>query len=154
MNKVYFITANNIKMHLQNFYAETMINGGCSYNLETGEFNPNEGYFVSLPNKELKVSIERFNPEIVRNFIMSNIEILTNVPDMFVGSWVDDGKVYLDVSQKIFSKEDALRKGILANQLAIYDANKGEVINLPTPQKSGTLYQQQTYLNMKIRELL
>lgn len=138
-------------MLLEKIYAETMANGGFSINILNNE-EPKEGFMVSLPNKELKVSIERFNPQILRNYINSTNEL--NNPKMYLGTWIENNNVYVDTSENIINKEEAIRKGIERGQLAIYDVENQEVINLPTPQKSGTMQQQKTYLEMKIRELL
>lgn len=138
-------------MLLEKIYAETMANGGFSINILNNE-EPKEGFMVSLPNKELKVSSERFNPQILRNYINSTNEL--NNPKMFLGTWVEGDEVYIDTSENITDKETAIRKGIAQGQLAIYDVKNQEVINLPTPQKTGTMHQQQTYIEMKIRELL
>lgn len=138
-------------MLLQKIYAETMTNGGYSVNILNGQV-PKNGFMVSLPESELKVSVERFNPQILRNYVNSTPEL--NKPEIFLGTWVEKDEVYIDASENIADKETAIRKGISRGQLAIYDVVNQVVINLPTPQKSGTMQQQKTYLEIKIRELL
>ena len=138
-------------MLLEKIYAETMINGGYSVNILNNQV-PESGFMVSLPKTELKVSVERFNPQILRNYVNFTPEL--NDPKMYLGTWIENDEVYIDASENIADKETAIRKGIEQGQLAIYDVVNQTVINLPSPQKSGTLHQQQTYLNMKIRELL
>ena len=138
-------------MLLEKIYAETMINGGYSVNILNNQV-PESGFMVSLPKTELKVSVERFNPQILRNYVNFTPEL--NDPKMYLGTWIEEDEVYIDTSENIADKETAIRKGIEQGQLAIYDVVNQTVINLPTPQKSGTIHQQQTYLEMKIRELL
>lgn len=138
-------------MLLEKIYAETMTNGGYSVNILNNQV-PESGFMVSLPESELKVSVERFNPQILRNYINSTNEL--NNPKMYLGTWIENNNVYVDTSENILNKEEAIRKGIERGQLAIYDVKNQEVVNLPTPQKSGTMHQQKTYLEMKIRELL
>ena len=56
-------------MNLQNFYNELVNNNGASYNITTGILNPNSGYFVSLPKRELQLQKEEFNEEVLKVFL-------------------------------------------------------------------------------------
>lgn len=137
-------------MNIQKFIKSTYENGGCSYNLHTGVSNPDSGYMVSVRKTQYVVDV--LDAETLRKFIETNIEDIAS-DNLFVGSWVSDGKVYLDVSELILSKEQAIKSGMLRDQLAIYDNANGKDINLPTRQKCGTWFQQQTYINLKVQEL-
>jgi hypothetical protein len=139
-------------MNLQQFYAQTLSNGGASYSILSGELNPTQGYFVSLPNNEFKASLAGFNPNMVQDFIYKNSEAL-NKENTFVGSWVDNGNVYLDVTVQVMDKRTALELGYRNGQRAIYDANLGQVINLPSPQRAGTFTQQRSYITSVIDRL-
>ena len=138
-------------MNLPNFLTEVLTNGGASFNLVTGIFNPNEGYFVSVPNREVKTT--NLTAEILADFINTNIDLLSN-DSYFLGGWVESGIVYLDVSEQIFDKRIALTQGINRNQLAIFDASNSSVINLPTRQRSGTLTQQKAYITQAVDNLM
>ena len=140
-------------MNLQNFYNELVSNNGASYNITTGILNPQNGYFVSLPNRELQINRNELSTLVVSRFISANIDLLSN-ENNFVGGWIENGIVYLDVSEQIADKRTALNLGVQHNQLAIYDANNGKVISLPSPQKSGTATQQRAYLTQAIDNLM
>lgn len=140
-------------MNLQNFYNELVNNNGASYNITTGILNPNSGYFVSLPNRELQINRNNFNDEVLREFLTKNAGLLCR-ENNFVGGWIENDIVYLDVSEQIADKRTALNLGVQRNQLAIYDANNGKVINLPTPQRAGTTTQQKAYLTQAIDNLM
>jgi hypothetical protein len=140
-------------MNLQNFYNELVNNNGASYNITTGILNPNSGFFVSLPNRELQINRNAFNTSVLADFINNNIDLLSN-ENNFVGGWIENGIIYLDVSEQIADKRTALNLGVQRNQLAIYDANSGNVINLPTPQRAGTYTQQKAYLTQAIDNLM
>ena len=107
-------------MILQTIYAKTMTEKGASYNVVTNQFGTNKGFMVSLPNRELRVPIGLFNPQIIQNFINSNIELLSN-KDNFLGTWIANDYVYLDVSKCYKDIDTAIRIGMLSDQLAIYD---------------------------------
>lgn len=109
------------------------VNDGASYNLNTGEFNPNEGYFVSLVGYEEEVDIPT-NPNKWQDAVLSwasrtrafsAIGVEMNV---FFDFWLHDGKLYLNLSEKIMNRDEAVRQGYARNQISIYNANDGTYI--------------------------
>ena len=127
-------------------------NSGVSYNMVTKEYNPNKGYFVSLPNLETKVSLQSLSVDDIATFINKHRSLLQD-KTKFIGGWIDNEVVYLDISEQIFDKREALERGYKHSQLAIYNANEGKVIDLPTPQRSGTITQQKAYITQVIERL-
>ena len=140
-------------MNANKFIQLLKYNSGVSYNMITKEYNPNKGYFVSLPNLETKVSLQSLSVDDIATFINKHRSLLQD-NKKFVGGWIDNDTVYLDISEQIESKREALERGYKHNQLAIYDANKGKVIDLPTPQRSGTITQQTAYITQVIDKLI
>ena len=128
-------------------------NSGVSYNMITKEYNPSKGYFVSLPNLETKVSLQSLSVDDIATFINRHRTLLQD-KTKFIGGWIDNEVVYLDISEQIENKREALELGYKHNQLAIYDANLGQVIDLPTPQRSGTTTQQKAYITQVIDKLI
>lgn len=139
-------------MNLQQFYSETLQNGGASYSILSGELNPTNGYFVSIANKGITVDVNDFNQKVVADFISENA-IQLNQAKYFVGSWIEKGIVYLDITVQVTDKRNALELGYRNGQQAIYDANVGKVIDLPSPQRAGTFTQQKAYLTQVIDNL-
>ena len=139
-------------MNVNKFIQLLKNNSGVSYNMITKEYNPNKGFFVSLPNLETKVSLQSLSVDDIVTFINKHRSLLQD-KTKFIGGWIDNEVVYLDISEQIFDKREALERGYKHNQLAIYDANKGEVIDLPTPQRSGTITQQKAYITQVIDRL-
>ena len=128
-------------------------NSGVSYNMVTKEYNPNKGYFVSLPNLETKVSLQSLSVDDIATFINKHRSLLQD-KTKFIGGWIDNDTVYLDISEQIFDKREALERGYKHNQLAIYNTNEVKVIDLPTPQRSGTTTQQKAYVMQVIDKLI
>ena len=128
-------------------------NSGVSYNMVTKEYNPNKGYFVSLPNLETKVSLQSLSVDDIATFINRHRTLLQD-KTKFIGGWVDNEVVYLDISEQIFDKREALERGYKHNQLAIYNGSGGKVIDLPTPQRTGTTTQQKAYITQVIDKLI
>lgn len=110
-------------MNLQTFFRDTINNGGSSFNLLTGEYNPNDGFMVAIKGHELQIPVESFNHKVLSDYIKKNADLLISgiTDDKFVGSWVEDGIVYLDCSVKFERIVPALEAGIAQGELAIWD---------------------------------
>lgn len=107
-------------------------NGGASFNLMSGELNPKDGYFVSLEGHERKLdSVDIYD---VIQYAKDKSVLLMDESN-WLGGWVGtdtDGseKVFLDVSRKYTDFDEAMQAGKDNDQLAIFDANTGTVIEL------------------------
>lgn len=119
--------------NLKKFIEETLKNGGASFSIETGELNPTTGYMVAIAGHE-KIVPNVTNPKqlqyIVADYIKEHAIILAAglSSDTFIGTWLHQDKLYLDVSKNVTDKETAVRMAIENNQLAIWDCkNKVEI---------------------------
>lgn len=70
-----------------------------------------------------------------------------------MGAWIDKGVLYFDISNNYKSRSEAIKKGYDNEQIAIFDVAKMDSIYLPTPQKTGTMTQQQSFINYQIYNL-
>ena len=113
--------------NLLTFIQHVQDNGGGSYNMNTGDMNPKDGYFASMQGHETIVN--HLNEKTLFDFIKANVMSLTE-EDKFIGAWDNDGRIHLDVSVKFDSKEEAIQFGRDNAQIAIYDANEGKDIIL------------------------
>ena len=136
---------------ITNFVENTLANGGSSLNYITGELDPKVGYFVSIQGHESTYIAEKFGSLSVGHYFEKVAFVLR--PELFIGSWVNEGNVYMDLSEQITDKRRAIELGYARNQLAIYDAARGEVITLPSPQTTGTTTQQKAYITSVINRL-
>lgn len=143
-----------LQKNIQSAFSLAMQNGGVSFNQTT--VNPTEGFMVSFPDKGIQLNIHEFTEAKLAQYVNKNANILQSVSNAFIGVWfnTNDNMYYLDVSENLISKENALRTGMLRDQKAIFDIANNKVLELPTRQRTGTEYQKQTYLNQKVRELL
>jgi hypothetical protein len=109
-------------------YKQTIENQGCSMNLDG--LKPVTGYMVSFRGKEQKINVLDFNAGHVDSFIRSNLDLLHN-RNNFVGTWIDNDIVYLDLSLNILDKDTALVWGKANGQICIWDVkNKVEIYQL------------------------
>jgi hypothetical protein len=105
------------------------LTSGASYNPVARVLNPLSGYMVAVPGYSKVVprvwsTIDLM--EVVNNWLGENARIyadrkITGVAGIYIGLWEHDGKLYLDLSQRIMSRASAINLGKDRKQLAIYD---------------------------------
>lgn len=139
-------------MNFKTLVNELSLTGGFSYNAITGESNSATGYMVSLNGYEEQFDFNDVDNNTIRNYFLNHLDSL-NKEEAFLGGWVDNNKVYLDVSVNISDLETAIYTGIMNNQKAIYDCANKRSINIPAPQTSGTMTQNRTYNVLKAAQL-
>lgn len=98
---------------------------------------PTDGYMVSLEGLEVRIGTKAFSPQWLDHFILRNRTLLEN-PNYYVGAWVENGFVYLDISECTNSLEQATKLARQRNQLAIYDVSCGVVIQVAGTVASST----------------
>jgi hypothetical protein len=113
-------TVNALKL-----YNEILLNHGVSYNINTGHFNPDYGYMVSIPGATEKVA--KIDEDVVKWYIAKHSVELAK-PDAFFGCWFDGEQYVLDVSIHAEKQRDAIFYGIMWEQRAIWDCkNRDEI---------------------------
>lgn len=88
------------------------------------------GYLVSLPNYECKVSAsECTDKHWAKHFIKVRAELSVKT-NKYLGAWFnpEDDNFYFDLSQWVETKAEALALGKEHNQLAIYDVSTASCI--------------------------
>lgn len=102
------------------------LEGGVSYNLNTGEVNPPDGYMVSLAKHETRV--KQIDESELRRYIRAKAHLLAP-PNRYLGVWHDGEDYVLDVSELVESREVALLFGKNRKQQAIWDnKHKDEIL--------------------------
>ena len=108
----------------------------------TGHPAVQKGYAVGTEGAELTVpagpptsSDVYVSPDLIKAWLRSYAEpainrITADNQHPHVGAWVNQGKVYLDVSVIVDDEAEAIRLGKLWGQKAIYNLAKGEEITL------------------------
>lgn len=105
--------------------------GGYSVHPITAE-SPTSGFMVSTVTdaEEILDGLESVTEDKVREYFEKNAERLTQNPKLHLGGWfnLEDGKVYLDLSERFDSIDDAIDAAEDHKQLAIWDLNtKSEI---------------------------
>ena len=126
-------TDTTIMSNLILFKKSILNNGGASYNLLNGQLNPTDGFMVSIADHETILK-QNWIPQLqyhIASYIKEKAHILcgglTN-QRYFIGAWVDNDELYLDVSTKVTTREEAERIARDNGQKAYYDNGKQETI--------------------------
>jgi hypothetical protein len=106
--------------------------GGLSINMVDGSM-PISGYMVAKPPEFGRIvdEVDFVNPvkgpKILSDYMKTHKNDLGNGRN-YLGTWLNDSKVYLDVSENIQELFEAIRRGRERNQKAIWDvANLSEI---------------------------
>jgi hypothetical protein len=85
-----------------------------------GKSAPSSGYMVSLPDLEAVYPQDQVTEETLRGYADVYRDELAD-ENRFLGGWVSDGNVYLDVSEHVPDGDEAFRLGHEREQKAVWD---------------------------------
>ncbi len=100
--------------------------GGLSISMVDGSM-PDKGFMVAKPPEFSHVVDEADffdpikGPKILAEYMKKNRADLGRGGKDYLGTWLNGGKVYLDVSQNMMNREESIRVGRERNQKAIWD---------------------------------
>ena len=106
---------------------DTLTNGGLTVKPFIGE-KPETGYMVALEGYELQVPVSEFFTGVVADYIGEHAQKLMSNPALCLGTWVNEGTVYLDLSENVPNREKALELGKERGQLAIFSLDTFEEV--------------------------
>lgn len=104
---------------------------GFSLDPHTGK-SPSSGYMVALPGHthQYPDSVMKDKHQLaaaIDRFLMEEREVLDK-PGVHLGGWVSDGKLWLDPSERIADRHEAMKAGKERDQVAIWDVAGGQEI--------------------------
>ena len=94
------------------------------------------GFFVGLKRFGKTFPSGPDAPVRVYTFIVEHAGLLVDDPSLFVGGWVEDGTLHLDVVRCVADLDEALALGAQEDQIAVFDMKACECIYL-TPAKEA-----------------
>ena len=112
-----------------------IVEGGATLNRYGEDFVSNKGFMVSVFGAEFKTTDE----EIAKSKIREYLEKIQTQEGLFVGVWLDEGEVYVDLSIHILDYNEALEVARNNKQKAIFDLKNKTSIYL-NYTKYYTLY--------------
>ena len=116
---------------------EIIENKGATLDYNYNNFKSNRGYMVSVKGQEVK--IDKNDIENIKKEIEKKREFIKDKKGLYVGLWLEDDIMYIDVSIHIIDYLEALEIARNNEQLAIFDLKNNDSIYL-TYLKYYTLY--------------
>lgn len=107
---------------------EIIENKGATLDKDYKSINKKVGFMVSLYGEEIKTDIK--NIEEIKKEIEKKKEKIKNIDNVYIGLWVDNDIMYIDLSIHIIDYMEALEVGRDNKQLAIYDLKNNNSIYL------------------------
>ena len=125
--------------NLNNFIHSILKDGGATFHLPTGRMTFKEGYFVGSADGEMITNLgnQRYKEEVIEHKIIDAVKEFISEKgfelmdaDNYLGGWIDEGKLYLDITNLFTDKKEALSNGYKNKQIAIFDNKRGLSIYL------------------------
>lgn len=136
-------TPETLQASVQKVYDETMRQvaenvakgdgewGGASLDPQTGRFvrgGEGTGYAVGLvPGTAREIPLDQFTPGDIDSVVRAYQDVYQH-PGTIVGTWVDNGKVYIDPSEVVPTLDDALIRAAARGQESIFDIAGNKVV--------------------------
>jgi hypothetical protein len=107
-------------------------NGGITIGMDGSQ--PHQGFaFTVDQHSEGQYPLQTLTADQIDQYIQSHMQLL-QAPGRYLGAWVNNGTVYLDVSQVEQDRDRAHQMAQQANQLAMFDLATFEEIPTTSPQ--------------------
>ena len=103
-------------------------NGGETLTKDLKKASLTSGYMVSLEGTETQTRGNDY--QAIKKAIEEKQEIIKDGTNMYIGLWLDNNIMYIDISVNIIDKAEALEFGKRNKQLAIYDIVNNDSIYL------------------------
>lgn len=107
---------------------EIIENKGATLDKNYNNFSKNVGFMVSLEGQEVKVN--KNDIQGIKKEIEKKREFIGNKKGLFIGLWLDNDIMFIDVSIHIIDYLEALEVARDNDQLAIYDLKNNDSIYL------------------------
>ena len=107
---------------------EIIENKGATLDYNYNDFKSENGFMVSLKGQEIK--IDKTDIQGIKKEIEKKREFIKDKKGLYVGLWLEDDIIYIDVSVHIINYLRALEVARNNDQKAIYDLQKNDSIYL------------------------
>lgn len=122
----------------KNIFDTTMKCGGITYNIRENQALT-KGFVVALYGYELQIDLKDFTIETIKQYIKDNERAFKIYKEAVLGTWVNDDKVFLDISKVYNSKEYALTIAKNQGELAIFNLDNFEEITIEYDSEADRL---------------
>lgn len=110
-------------MNIKELKNELLKNGGLTLTADYTKATEKSGFYVSKIGHEKIINI---------NDLESNLKEYSKklLKNEYIGLWIDNNKIYIDISKHYKNKKEAIKQGIKNKQIAIYDIKNNNSIEL------------------------
>ena len=115
-----------MKEFTNELYDEILKNGGLTLDKNFNKIDKKTGFMVSIEGFERK--LDRFTYEDVKAVVDEYKSLLKGT--LYLGFWIDEGILYIDISKWFRDKSEALKFGKQNKQIAIFDLKNSESIRV------------------------
>ena len=98
---------------------EILKNGGFTIDYQLKKAEEKKGYYVSEYGTEK--TIKKSDIKQLDAIIEKYQEMIKNKKNVYIGAWISNDIIYIDISKHYKDKKQAIKQGIYNKQLAIYD---------------------------------
>ena len=145
---------NTLIAHLRNDETNHI---GFSYNINTGDHNPDHGFMVSIKGYEETAPSGCDLIAFGRSYFLRHAEQLAD-PNYYMGCWVNAGRFIFDISENVQTKEVAIVLGQHHDQEAIWDCASGSEYRLmregdDEPARLVTIYYNDVFVSEEPNEI-
>lgn len=109
---------------------------GITYHPVTNR-TPRRGFAVAIPDNEaMIIPLKDFNDAHVQKFLDDHRDVFEKNTNVFLGGWVEDDQVFLELSQVYSSRTEARKVARARGEIAIWDLAKNDEDRLMTPEEA------------------
>jgi hypothetical protein len=109
----------------------TQGNDGFSLHWATSSGAGNFGFMVATEQSvEKVVALGLVTESTVASYLTDTSELLQSNPNNYFGGWVDNGQLYLDISERVMDIRKAVRLGVVRRQLGIYSLATNSTLDI------------------------
>ena len=102
---------------------------GGTFNFDAVPQKFETGYLASYKTPSIVFKESKFPKVFELSEMIKKLYFKASSSD-FIGFWVNEGKIYIDLTRHIVDKKPAILFGINQDQIAIWDCEKNKLINL------------------------
>ena len=107
-------------------YNEILKNGGLTLDKNFNKIDKRTGFMVSIYGFERK--LDQFTYKDIKAVVNEYKSLLKGC--LYLGFWIDEGNLYIDISKWFRDKSEALKFGKQNKQIAIYNLKTNESIRV------------------------
>jgi hypothetical protein len=110
----------------------TLVNGGGTFTLTGEQVLHRRGYYVGglVPSAIVAAFGVSYIEDCLERFVQQHVGWTEDREDIYLGTWLNGGNVYIDLSEWVGDRDQAIGLGRERGELAVWDCERGEEVTL------------------------